>query len=60
MYGFCYVTIFGETAEDIEKKVDAYRKYPFFTVGDVFSTEDKPKIKRQGKFFVVVNYFNVE
>ena len=58
MYGFCNATLIGETIKEVEKKVDAYRKYPFFEGGKVRSTQDAPKFRRQGKYMATVNYFN--
>lgn len=58
MYGFCNATLIGETVEEVERKIDAYRKYPFFSCGEVRSTQNAPKFRRQGKYMVTVNYFN--
>lgn len=58
MYGFCNATLVGQTVEEVEEKVNAYRKYPFFDGGKVRSTADAPRFKRQGKYMATVNYFN--
>lgn len=58
MYGFCHATLIGETIEEVEKKVDAYRKYPFFNGGKIRTTQDAPKFRHQGKYMATVNYFN--
>lgn len=58
MYGFCNATLIGETIEEVEKKVDAYRKYPFFNGGKIRTTQDAPKFRHQGKYMATVNYFN--
>lgn len=58
MYGFCNATLLGETVEEVEKKIEPYRKYPFFSNGPIRSTENAPRFKRQGKFMVIVNFFN--
>lgn len=56
MYGFCNATLIGETLEEVEKQVDLYRKYPFFSGGKVRKTVGK--FVHQGKYMAVVNYFN--
>lgn len=56
MYGFCYATLVGNTIEEVEQKVEQYRKYPFFSCGAI--RETMYKWKRLGKFMVVINYFN--
>lgn len=58
MYGFCNASLIGETIEEVEKKVDAYRKYPIFDGGKIRTTQDAPKFGHQGKYMAIVNYFN--
>jgi len=56
MYGFVYATLVADTREELEKQVDQYRKYPHFEEGFIRPTTGK--FKRQGKYMVIVNYFN--
>lgn len=56
MYGFVNATLIADTREELERKVDSYRKYPFFECG--FIRETTGKFKYRGKYMVVVNYFN--
>lgn len=56
MYGLCYATLIGQTVEEVERKVDEYRKYPHFDGGTVRETVGKFKL--QGRFMAIVNYFN--
>lgn len=58
MYGFCNVTLVADTVEEVEKGVDAYRKYPHFEGGKVRSTHDAPKYRCQGKYMATLHYFN--
>jgi hypothetical protein len=56
MYGFAYATLVADSHEELMKMVEGYRKYPFFSQGDIFPT--RGKFNLQGKFMVIVNYFN--
>lgn len=56
MYAFCYATLVGSTIEEVERKIDGYRKYPFFTVGAIHET--RGRFKHLGQYMAIVNYFN--
>lgn len=58
MYGLCNATVVADTIEEVQRKVDGYRKYPHFGGGKVRSTQNAPKYRRQGKYMATLHYFN--
>lgn len=56
MYGFAYTTLVANSEKELNKLINMYRSYSFFECGSI--RESVGKWKHQGKFMVIVSYFN--
>jgi hypothetical protein len=53
-----YVTLLGDTVEDIERQVKLYEKEKFFEQGPICSTDKAPRWRRHGKYMCIVSFMN--